>query len=91
MAHTDTLSIDTPDMLALLQRLPMAAVHAVGLLLGAAAGAMACALLLLSRLIDNPPWLAGSASGALLALLLVAALAVRTLIAVGRRQLCVPE
>ena len=61
----------------LLQRLPMAAQYAAGLLLGAAAGAMACALLLLSRLIDNPPWLAGSASGALLALLLVAALVAR--------------
>ena len=48
--------------------------YALWVALGALAGLLACALLLLARLHDSPPWLAASASAALLAGALVAAL-----------------
>lgn len=53
---------------------PPALQYALWIALGALAGLLACALLLLARLHESPPWLAASASAALLAGALVAAL-----------------
>lgn len=60
-----------------LQRLATVQQYLAGLLLGALAGAYACAMMALVGLSQSPPWLASSASGALLAALLVAALVLR--------------
>ncbi|MDF1482668.1 sensor histidine kinase [Extensimonas sp. H3M7-6] len=60
-----------------LQRLSTARQYAAGVLLGALAGLMACAMLALAGVATAPPWLASAASGALLAALLVAALVLR--------------
>ena len=60
-----------------LQRLPTAQQYAAGVLLGAVAGAYACAMLALVGLSASPPWLASAATGALLAAMLVAALVLR--------------
>ena len=60
-----------------LQRLSTAQQYAAGVLLGALAGAYACAMLALVGMAEAPPWLASSATGALLAALLVAALVLR--------------
>lgn len=61
----------------LLARLPARAQYLAGVLLGALAGAWACAILALVGLGEPPPWWASAASGALLAAFLVAALALR--------------
>lgn len=60
-----------------LQRLSTALQYAAGVLLGAVAGAYACAMLALVGLSASPPWLASAATGALLAAMLVAALVLR--------------
>ena len=60
-----------------LQRLTTAQQYAAGVLLGAVAGAYACAMLALVGLSASPPWLASAATGALLAAMLVAALVLR--------------
>lgn len=63
-----------------LQRLATAGQYAAGVLLGALAGLMACAMLALAGVaggVTAPPWLASAASGALLAALLVTALVLR--------------
>lgn len=60
-----------------LQRLSTAWQYAAGVLLGALAGLMACAMLALAGVAQAPPWLACAASGALLAALLVTALVLR--------------
>ena len=60
-----------------LQRLCTAQQYAAGVLLGAVAGAYACAMLALVGLSASPPWLASAATGALLAAMLVAALVLR--------------
>ena len=60
-----------------LQRLSTAQQYAAGVLLGAVAGAYACAMLALVGLSASPPWLASAATGALLSALLVAALVLR--------------
>ena len=60
-----------------LQRLSTAQQYAAGVLLGAVAGAYACAMLALVGLSASPPWLASAATGALLAAMLVAALVLR--------------
>ncbi len=62
-----------------LARLPQAIQHAAGVLLGALSGLAACGLLALADPARNTPlpWLASAASGALMAALLVAALALR--------------
>ncbi|CAN7299405.1 sensor histidine kinase [Acidovorax sp. LjRoot194] len=61
----------------LLQRLSTALQYAAGLLLGALAGAYACAMLTLVSQTTAPPWMASAATGALLAAILVAALVLR--------------
>ncbi len=63
-----------------LQRLATAWQYAAGVLLGALAGLMACAMLALAGVaggVTAPPWRASAASGALLAALLVTALMLR--------------
>ncbi|MFY3385597.1 sensor histidine kinase [Paracidovorax sp. MALMAid1276] len=60
-----------------LQRLSMAQQYVAGVVLGALAGAYACAMLALVGVAAAPPWLASAATGALLAALLVAALVLR--------------
>ncbi|MFN4121097.1 sensor histidine kinase [Acidovorax sp.] len=60
-----------------LQRLSMAQQYVAGVVLGALAGAYACAMLALVGVAASPPWLASAATGALLAALLVAALVLR--------------
>ncbi|PJI96727.1 two-component system sensor histidine kinase AlgZ [Acidovorax sp. 69] len=60
-----------------LQRLSMAQQFVAGVLLGALAGAYACAMLALVGMATSPPWLASAATGALLAAMLVAALVLR--------------
>ena len=60
-----------------LQRLGPALQYAAGVLLGALAGAYACAMLALVGVMASPPWLASTATGALLAAMLVAALVLR--------------
>ena len=61
----------------LLERLSTAQQYAAGVLLGALAGAYACAMLALVGMTASPPWLASTATGALLAAMLVAALVLR--------------
>lgn len=61
----------------LLQRLSMAQQYGAGVLLGALAGAYACATLALVGMAASPPWVASAATGALLAAMLVAALVLR--------------
>ena len=62
----------------MLQRLPTHGQYAAGVALGALAGLYACAMLALAGVAsDQPPWLASSASGALLAAVLVSALVLR--------------
>ena len=61
----------------LLQRLSMAQQYAAGVVLGALAGAYACAMLALVGMAASPPWVASAATGALLAAMLVAALVLR--------------
>ena len=61
----------------LIQRLPTRGQYAAGVLLGALAGLCACALLGFVGVAAAPPWWASAATGALLAALLVAALALR--------------
>lgn len=65
------------SMKTLLQRLGTRGQYAAGVALGAVAGAYACAMLALAGVVAQPPWLASSASGALLAAALVAALVLR--------------
>ncbi|MCZ8294405.1 MAG: histidine kinase [Hylemonella sp.] len=60
-----------------LGRLPRQAQYAAGVLLGALAGLYGCSMLLLAGLLSPAPWLASAASGALLAGVLVAVLALR--------------
>ncbi|MFN3440392.1 MAG: sensor histidine kinase [Acidovorax sp.] len=60
-----------------LQRLSMVQQYAAGVVLGALAGAYACAMLALVGISASPPWLASAATGALLAAMLVAALVLR--------------
>ncbi|MFI8614084.1 sensor histidine kinase [Acidovorax sp. NPDC077693] len=60
-----------------LQRLSTALQYAAGVLLGALAGAYACAMLTLVSQNAAPPWMASAATGALLAAILVAALVLR--------------
>ena len=61
-----------------LQRLPTRGQYAAGVALGALAGLYACAMLTLAGVASTqPPWLASSASGALLAAALVNALVLR--------------
>ena len=61
-----------------LQRLPTRGQYAAGVALGALAGLYACAMLVLAGAAQpQPPWLASSASGALLAAALVNALVLR--------------
>ena len=60
-----------------LQRLPTRGQYAAGVALGALAGLYACAMLALAGAAQAPPWLASSASGALLAAALVNALVLR--------------
>ena len=61
----------------LLQRLSMVQQYVAGVLLGALAGAYACAMLALVGMAASPPWVASAATGALLAAMLVAALVLR--------------
>lgn len=61
----------------LLQRLGTNGQFAAGVVLGAAAGLYACAMLALVGATPQPPWLASAASGALLSAALVAALVLR--------------
>ena len=65
------------SMKTLLQRLGTRGQFVAGVALGALAGAYACAMLALAGVLAQPPWLASSASGALLAAALVAALVLR--------------
>ncbi|MDZ4073244.1 MAG: histidine kinase [Hylemonella sp.] len=60
-----------------LGRLPRQAQYGAGVLLGALAGLYGCSMLLLAGLLSPAPWLASAASGALLAGVLVAVLALR--------------
>lgn len=60
-----------------LARLAVRVQYLVGVLLGALAGLSACAMLAMAAALDAPPWWASAATGALLAALLVAALALR--------------
>lgn len=60
-----------------LQRLSTTLQLAAGVLLGALAGAYACGTLALVGMAQSAPWLASSATGALLAAMLVAALVLR--------------
>ena len=61
----------------LLARLPVRVQYTAGVLLGALAGLAACAMLAMVGAAAPAPWWASAASGALLAALLVAALALR--------------
>ncbi|HYF16405.1 MAG TPA: histidine kinase [Ramlibacter sp.] len=61
----------------LLARLPAAAQHAVGILLGAAAGLFGCGMATLVTPAPAPPWVPSAFAGALLAAALVAALVLR--------------
>lgn len=65
------------SMKTLLQRLDTRGQYAAGVVLGALAGLYACAMLALAGVVAQPPWLASSASGALLAAALVSALVLR--------------
>ena len=66
------------SMKTMLQRLGTAQQYAAGVLLGAVAGAYACAMLKLAGVAPGAsPWLASAASGALLSAMLVAALVLR--------------
>ena len=65
------------SMKTLLQRLSTSGQFAAGVALGALAGLYACTMLALAGVVAQPPWLASSASGALLAAALVAALVLR--------------
>ena len=61
-----------------LQRLSTAQQYAAGVVLGALAGAYACAMLKLANVAPpSPPWLASAACGALLSAMLVTALVLR--------------
>ncbi|MDP3230442.1 MAG: histidine kinase [Acidovorax sp.] len=60
-----------------LQRLSMVQQYVAGVVLGALAGAYACAMLALVGAAASPPWMASAATGALLAAMLVAALVLR--------------
>lgn len=60
-----------------LGRLPRPAQYAAGVLLGALAGLYGCSMLMLAGLLAPAPWLASASSGALLAGVLVAVLALR--------------
>ena len=60
-----------------LARLPRAWQYATGVGLGALAGLYGCGMLALSGLVSPAPWVASALTGALLAALLVAALALR--------------
>jgi two-component system sensor histidine kinase AlgZ len=60
-----------------LSRLPSPAQYGAGMLLGVLAGLYGCAMPTLAGLLDPAPWLASAASGALLAGVLVAVLALR--------------
>lgn len=60
-----------------LARLPRPAQYGAGVLLGALAGLYGCAMLVLAGLLAPAPWLASASSGALLAGMLVAILALR--------------
>jgi len=62
---------------ALLARLPSPAQHAAGVLLGAAAGLGACAVLALAVPSRPAPWIASALTGATLSAMLVAALVLR--------------
>ena len=69
--------VTASSLKTVLQRLSTAQQYAAGVLLGAVAGAYACAMLALVGLSASPPWLASAATGALLAAMLVAALVLR--------------
>ncbi|MDA8521757.1 sensor histidine kinase [Acidovorax sp. NCPPB 4044] len=60
-----------------LQGLPVALQYAAGVALGAASGVYACGMLALVGVATDPPWIASTASGALLSAALVAALVLR--------------
>lgn len=60
-----------------LARLPLPAQYGAGVLLGAVAGLYGCGMLALAGLLVPAPWLASASSGALLAAVLVAVLALR--------------
>ena len=60
-----------------LGRLGRTAHYPVGVVLGIVAGVLACTLLWLSGLVEQPPWLASAAAGLLLSVLLVAGLVLR--------------
>ncbi|MDE2615846.1 MAG: histidine kinase [Burkholderiales bacterium] len=60
-----------------LGRLPRPAQYAAGVLLGALAGLYGCSMLTLAGLLSPAPWVASASSGALLAGVLVAVLALR--------------
>lgn len=60
-----------------LARLPRQAQYATGVVLGALAGLYGCAMLALAGLLTNAPWVASASTGALLASVLVAMLALR--------------
>ncbi len=60
-----------------LGRLPRPAQYTAGVLLGALAGLYGCSMLMLAGLLAPAPWLASASSGALLAGVLVAMLALR--------------
>jgi two-component system sensor histidine kinase AlgZ len=61
----------------LLARLPVPGQYAAAVALGAVSGLYGCGLLVMSGLLEVPPWLASAASGALLAGAGVGALALR--------------
>ncbi|GAA4428065.1 hypothetical protein GCM10023090_26310 [Acidovorax lacteus] len=61
----------------LLQRASTALQYTAGVALGAVAGGYACAMLVLTGVLEQPPWAASAASGALLAAMLVTALVLR--------------
>ena len=65
------------SMKTLLQRLSTSGQYVAGVALGALAGLYACTMLALAGVVAQPPWLASSASGALLAAALVSALVLR--------------
>jgi two-component system sensor histidine kinase AlgZ len=61
----------------LLQRLRRHWQYVVGVILGALSGLYGCSLLALTKVTESPPWVASSATGALLAALLVTSLVLR--------------
>ncbi|MFN3377152.1 MAG: sensor histidine kinase [Burkholderiaceae bacterium] len=61
----------------LLQRASTTLQYTAGVALGAVAGSYACAMLALTGVLQQPPWAASAASGALLAAMLVTALVLR--------------